>query len=86
MGSNLDRFFSRMGARVKVMEAAPPPLRMRRNRTGSTEQPPQIVIDIRRDKAGEFFEIRTAPGSRQEIDVLNLQPREKASRLAQSPI
>ncbi len=77
MGSNLDRFFSRIGARVKVMEAAPSPLRMRWNRKGSTEQPPQIAIDIRRDKAGEFFEIRTAPGSRQEIDVLNLQPREK---------
>ena len=77
MGSNLDRFFSRMGARVKMMEAAPSPLRMRWNRKGSTEQPPQIAIDIRRDKAGEFFEIRTAPGSRQEIDVLNLQPREK---------
>lgn len=77
MGSNLDRFFSRMGARVKVMEAAPSPLRMRWNRKGSTEQPPQVAIDIRRDKAGEFFEIRTAPGSRQEIDVLNLQPREK---------
>ena len=77
MGSNLDRFFSRMGARVKVMEVAPSPLRMRWNREGSTEQPPQVAIDIRRDKAGEFFEIRTAPRSRQEIDVLNLQPREK---------
>jgi hypothetical protein len=77
VGSNLDRFFSRMGARVKVMEAAPSPFRMRWNRQRSTEQPPQIVIDIRRDKAGEFFEIRTAPGSRLEIDVLNLQPREK---------
>jgi len=50
---------------------------MRWNRKGSTGQPPQIAIDIRRDKAGEFFEIRTGPGSRQEIDVLNLQPREK---------
>ena len=77
MGSNLHRFFSRMGTRVKVMEAAPSPLRIRPNRKGSTEQPPQITIDVRRDKAGEFFEIRTAPGSRQEIDVLNLQPREK---------
>ena len=77
MGSNLHRFFSRMGTRVKVMEAAPSPLRIRRNRKGSTEQPPQITIDVRRDKAGEFFEIRTAPRSRQEIDVLNLQPREK---------
>jgi hypothetical protein len=50
---------------------------MRWNRKGSTEQPPQITIDVRRDKAGGFFELRTAPGSRQEIDVLNLQPREK---------
>ena len=66
-----------MGARVKVIEAAVAPFRVRWNRQRSTEQPPQIVIDIRRDKAGEFFEIRTAPGSRQEIDVLNLQPREK---------
>jgi hypothetical protein len=62
---------------VKVIEAAAAPFRVRWNRQRSTEQPPQIVIDIRRDKAGEFFEIRTAPGSRQEIDVLNLQPREK---------
>jgi hypothetical protein len=67
------------------MEAAPPPLRMRWNRTGSTEQPPQIVIDIRRDKAGEFFEIRTASGSRQEIDALNLQPREKHLALLSRP-
>lgn len=77
MGSTLNRFFSRMGARVKAIKAAPSPLRMRWNGQRSTEQPPQIVIDMRRDKAGEFFEIRTAPGSRQEIDVLNLQPREK---------
>jgi hypothetical protein len=62
---------------VKVIEAAPTPFPVRWNRLRSTEQPPQIVIDIRRDKASEFFEIRTAPGSRQEIDILNLQPREK---------
>lgn len=77
MGSNLDRYFSRMGARVKVMDAEPAPIRGRWMSARSTEQPPQIVIDIRRDNLGEFFEIRTAPGSRQEIDVLNAQPREK---------
>ena len=76
MGSNLDRYFSRMGARVKVIDAEPTPVRGRSISVRSTEQP-QIVIDIRRDKLGEFFEIRTAPGRRQEIDVLNAQPREK---------
>ena len=77
MGSNLDRYFSRMGARVKVMDTEPTPIRGRWMSARSTEQPPQIVIDIRRDKHGEFFEIRTLPGSHQEIHVLNAQPREK---------
>lgn len=66
-----------MGARVKVMDSEPAPLRGRWMSARSNEPPPQIVIDIRRDNLGEFFEIRTAPGSRQEIDVLNAQPREK---------
>jgi hypothetical protein len=66
-----------MGARVKVMDSEPAPLRGRWMSARSIEQPPQIVIDIRRDNLGEFFEICTAPGSRQEIDVLNAQPREK---------
>jgi hypothetical protein len=77
VGSNLDKFFSRIGARVKVTESVPVPFTRRWNSRGSNEQPPQIVIDIRRDKLGEFFEIRKAPGSSQEIDVLNLQPQEK---------
>jgi len=66
-----------MGARVKVMGAEPVPIRGRWMSARATEQPPQIVIDIPRDNRGELFEIRTAPGSRQEIDVLNAQPREK---------
>lgn len=75
MGSNLTRFFSRMGARVSVLEAATVPARFRR---GPIQQEvPQIAIDICRDRGGEFFEIRTAPGSRQEIDVLNSVPHEK---------
>ena len=35
------------------------------------------MLDIGRDQHGEYFEIRTAPGARQEIVVLNAQPREK---------
>jgi hypothetical protein len=49
--------------------------RWRRSR--SREDEPRIVLDIRRDNEGEYFEIRTAPGRHQEIVVLNVQPREK---------
>jgi len=75
VGSDLNRFFSRMGARVKVLEAAPVSPRFRG--WGPSQNVPQIVIDIRDDNDGEFFEIRTAPGSRCELDVLNTVPREK---------
>lgn len=75
MGSDLNRYFSRMGARVKVLENEPPSRRWSMNR--SREEAPRIVLDIRRDKHGEYFEIRTAPGSVQELVVLNAQPREK---------
>jgi hypothetical protein len=75
VGSDLSRYFSRMGARVKVLEAIPPGRRWDMIR--SREEAPRISLDIRRDKQGEYFEILTAPGSDQEIVVLNVQPREK---------
>lgn len=64
-----------MGARVKVLESEPPSRNWGMNR--SREDAPRIVLDIRRDKRGEYFEIRTAPGDDQELVVLNVQPREK---------
>jgi hypothetical protein len=64
-----------MGARVKVLEG--PPVARRWNLARSREEAPRIVLDVRRDKLGEYFEIRTAPGGNQEIVVLNVQPREK---------
>jgi hypothetical protein len=75
MGSDLNRYFSQMGARVKVLEGLAPVSRWRMARTPEDAQ--RISLDIGRDKRGEFFEIRTAPGSEQEIVVLNAQPREK---------
>jgi hypothetical protein len=75
VGSDLNRYFSRMGARVKVLEVEPMSRRWNLNR--SREETPRIVLDIRRDKLGEYFEIRTGPGAKQEIVVLNVQPREK---------
>jgi hypothetical protein len=64
-----------MGARVEVLEGEPLGRRWGMSRSG--EEAPRIVLDIRRDKDGEYFEIRTGPGSRQDIVVLNVQPREK---------
>jgi hypothetical protein len=75
VGSDLNRYFSRMGARVKVLEGEP--MSRRWNLNQSREETPRIVLDIRRDKRGEYFEIRTGPGAIQEIVVLNVQPREK---------
>ena len=75
MGSDLNRYFSRMGARVKVLEGVSTVRRWSGFR--SREEAPRILLDIRRDKQGEYFEIRTAPGGNQEIVVLNVQPREK---------
>jgi len=75
VGSDLNRYFSRMGARVKILEGVSTVRRW--NGFGSREEAPRIVLDIRRDKHGEYYEIRTAPGGKQEIVVLNMQPREK---------
>jgi hypothetical protein len=64
-----------MGARVKVLEGVP--VSRRWNLAQFREESPRIVLDIRRDKQGEYFEIQTASGSAQELVVLNVQPRER---------
>jgi hypothetical protein len=74
VGSDLHRFFSRMGARVKVLQGSP---NSRWNSARSGEKIPRIILDVRRDKLGEYFEIRTAPSGMQEIIVLNVEPRER---------
>lgn len=75
MGSDLQRHFSRMGARVKVLEGATVAPRWNVIRNG--EQAPRVALDICRDRYGEYFEIRTAHGGAQDIVVLNVRPRER---------
>jgi len=70
MGSDLNRFFSQMGARVRVLEGVS-------LESGSREEAPRIALDIGRDKHGEYFEIRTAIGSNQDIVVLDVRLRER---------
>ena len=53
MGSDLIRFFSRMGARLKLLEGVP--VSRRWNGAQTREESPRIVLDIRRDKLGEYF-------------------------------
>jgi len=75
VGSNLERFFFQMGARLKRIEVAPAPRGWRR--VNAQGEDLRVVLDIRRDKFGDFFEIRTLTGTNQELLVLNTQPRKK---------
>jgi len=65
VGSNLQKFFLKMGARVKQVEVAPQPSGWQRG--GFRGQDRQVVLDIKRDHRGPFFEIRTLAGSRQDL-------------------
>jgi len=75
VGSDLNRYFSQMGARVKIL--GPMPVSWRWNRKRGRAEEPRIVLDVCRDKLGEYFEIRTVRGTSQEIVVLNVQPKER---------
>jgi len=75
MGSNLYRYFSKIGARVKVLEGTLHS--RRRNRWGMFDPAPNVSFDVSRDKDGEFFEIRTAFGIEHELVVLNVEAKEK---------
>jgi hypothetical protein len=75
VSSNLKKFFFRMGARVKHVEVAPQPAGWRRANSRGEDLP--VVLDIKRDSRGSFFEVRTLVGTRQELLVLNAEPREK---------
>jgi hypothetical protein len=75
VGSNLQKFFFRMGARVKQVEVVPQPAGWRE--IDARGQDRQVVLDIKRDRWGPFFEIRTLAGSRQELLVLNAEPGKK---------
>ena len=75
MGSNLEKFFIRMGARIKQVEVAPQPTGWWRVDSRRDDRP--VVLDVKRDNRGSFFEVRTFKGSRQELLVLNAEPRKR---------
>ena len=75
VGSNLEKFFFRMGARVKVVEFAP--FRQRWQRVDSRQEEIRVLLNIGRDKHGTFFEIRAMAGTNQELLVLNADPGKK---------
>jgi hypothetical protein len=74
MGSDLNRYFEEMGARVKFLEGE---LELPRRGLMLQGESPRIALDIRRDGRGEYFEIRTLRGVEQEVVVLNAEPRDR---------
>lgn len=64
----LQRHFSKIGARLKIESAAP-----RRNSLRNAS----VLLDIQRDKLGEFFELRVAPAATSEVEVLQTQPSDQ---------
>jgi len=75
VGTNLEKFFFRMGARVKVAEFAI--ARSGWRRVNSRGDDLRIILNIGRDRLGDFFEIRTLAGTSHELLVLNADPRKK---------
>src|SRR5205823_3272151 len=64
----LESRFARMGARLKVQERAS------RGRSGSTMN---MVVDMQRDRKGEFFEISLRPAADVRLEVVDLQPSQR---------
>lgn len=75
MGSNLEKFFFRIGARVKVVQFSI--ARSSWRRVNSRGEDLWVVLNIGRDKLGKFFEIRTLAGTHQDLLVLNADSRKK---------
>lgn len=71
METLLERSFGKMGARVKERSLVP-----RRNWTTNSDVG-FITLDVRRDGRGEFFDIRLDPASYSELQVLDVQAKER---------
>ena len=65
--SLLNKKFTRMGARLKVVDRP-----ARRLRTSGL-----LSLDIGSDRRGEFFEITPQPGADPEVEVLDVQPADR---------
>ncbi|MGA2095879.1 MAG: hypothetical protein ABSH39_06240 [Candidatus Acidiferrum sp.] len=74
MSSNLEWYFSKMGARVKVLDGTLP---QRNRRWGTLDEAPKVSFNIGQDKEGEYFEIRTDSGVKHDLVVLHAEPKER---------
>ena len=75
--NNIESKFAAMGARIKVREIAS------RWRQGARAwvSPADFAVDIRRDNAGEFFELRVPTHLRETLDVSVMQAEPKQRHL-----
>jgi hypothetical protein len=67
----LERFFSRMGARLKFGDIVP------ERAPGRPVSSPPLMLDVRRDEIGEYFLIRRASSSEPVLVVLDVQPKDR---------
>jgi hypothetical protein len=63
----LTKKFTQMGARLKVTEAV--------RRRGTTRR--LLALDVQNDRSGEYFEVFRPPGSDAEVQVLDVQPKDR---------
>lgn len=76
MNSVLEDKFSRMGARAKVLETS---INTSRNwRSLSRESMLPFLIDVKKDRNGEFFELSVDPNAQGfRLEILDIQPTDR---------
>lgn len=65
------RHFDKMGARLRIKRGVDRP-----RRSGSAPQPEPVVVDVRRDRDGEYFQIDVEPGA-VELHVEDVRPKDR---------
>jgi hypothetical protein len=61
---SIERQFAKMGARAKIREITRP-------------SDPDYMLDVRRDKRGEFYDIGFKPDAECELQVINIDPDDR---------
>jgi hypothetical protein len=65
----LERKFEALGARVKIVPIVP--------RRWRSERPGPVILDIKSDHRGEFFDLQVDPQRIIDIDAIDVRPRQR---------
>jgi hypothetical protein len=75
--------FERMGARLKLGVLRPAWRPAGERNDGDADR---IAVDIRRDDKGEYFDLRLPPGSKTQVDVIDVRPSDRHLLLMAKPL